>query len=120
IYAAWRKISAYGDTDNGGESSGSDRKDRQCIHDELRVRSLSVQLESVSRSSLCSYRIYCQDCCFGRRLQEDPFYIPGVLPSYVRRSETLEPAFCRTSRCICCSDWIRTSFDRRKGQYVGN
>ena len=43
-------------------------------------------MESIPRSYLCSDRVCSKDCGSRRRLQEDPFHIPGVLPPYDRRS----------------------------------
>ena len=44
----------------------------------------------------------------------------GIFQKNVRRSKTLEPAFCSASWSLCGTDRIRTSVDRRKRQYVRN
>ena len=120
IHAAWWKISEDRDTGNGGKTSGINRRLRYCKYDELRIRSISVNMESISRSNLCSDRIYRKDRSSRRWLQQDPFHIPGILPSYDRRSTQMEPAVCGTSWCLQCTAWIRTSFYWRKRQYVRN
>ena len=61
IHAAWWKISEDRDTGNGGKTSGINRRLRYCKYDELRIRSVSVNMESISRSNLCSDRIYRKD-----------------------------------------------------------
>ena len=54
------------------------------------------------------------------RLQQDPFHIPGIFPSYDRRSTQMESAVRDSSRSLQCTAWIRTSIHWWKGQYVRN
>ena len=120
IHAAWWKISEDRDAGNGCQASGINRRLRYRKYDELRIWSISVNMEPISRSNLCSDRVYRKDRCSRWRLQQDPFHIPGIFPSYDRRSTQMESAVCSSSRSLQCTAWIRTSIHRWKGQYVRN
>ena len=56
----------------------------------------------------------------GGDYSQDPFHLPGILPSNDRGSGTLESAICSAAWCICGTDGIWPSIYRWKGQYVRN
>jgi len=120
IYASWRKVPDDGDAGYGCETASTDGRLRHGDDDELWIRSLPFYLEPIPRGHLCSDGIRGEDRGSGRRLHEDSFYIPGILPQDDRGSAQMEPAFCSASRRLQCPAWIRASVNRRQGQHVWN